>query len=71
MILLFQYLDFTLFTKEAIKFFRELVLGNMRNREENNIIRPDMIHLLMEAKKGKNILKKIGSFRPLGQCSDG
>nr|ULR85445.1 cytochrome P450 [Spodoptera frugiperda] len=33
--------------------FRSLVLDTMRNRELKNIIRPDMIHLLMEAKKGK------------------
>lgn len=33
-------------------FFTELVLGTMINREAHNIVRPDMIHLLMEAKRG-------------------
>ncbi|XP_022819612.1 cytochrome P450 9e2-like [Spodoptera litura] len=37
-------------SKEA---FKKLVLGTMENRELKKIIRPDMIHLLMEAKKGK------------------
>ncbi|CAH1645259.1 unnamed protein product [Spodoptera littoralis] len=36
--------------KEAL---RNIVLSTMENREMNNIIRPDMIHLLMEARKGK------------------
>nr|WNK22289.1 cytochrome P450 [Athetis lepigone] len=35
------------------QFFRKLVMETMENRELKNIIRPDMIHLLMEAKKGK------------------
>uniref|UniRef100_A0A2A4JDS0 unspecific monooxygenase n=1 Tax=Heliothis virescens TaxID=7102 RepID=A0A2A4JDS0_HELVI len=35
------------------KFFRSLVLDTMKDRDLHNIIRPDMIHLLMEAKKGK------------------
>lgn len=46
-------LKFTLFTEKMTSFFKNLVLNTMRNREEHNIIRPDMIHLLMEAKKGK------------------
>nr|ARI68318.1 CYP9A112 [Mythimna separata] len=39
--------------KASQQFFRKLVLETMANRELKNIIRPDMIHLLMEAKKGK------------------
>ncbi|KAF9817881.1 hypothetical protein SFRURICE_003287 [Spodoptera frugiperda] len=35
------------------KFFTELVLDTMKDRQQRNIVRPDMIHLLMEAKKGK------------------
>nr|ATP15899.1 cytochrome P450 [Spodoptera exigua] len=34
-------------------FFKNLVLDTMKEREMHKIIRPDMIHLLMEAKKGK------------------
>uniref|UniRef100_A0A2A4JEN6 unspecific monooxygenase n=1 Tax=Heliothis virescens TaxID=7102 RepID=A0A2A4JEN6_HELVI len=35
------------------KFFTNLVLDTMKDREMRHIIRPDMIHLLMEANKGK------------------
>lgn len=39
--------------KEAERFFRKLVKDNIATREQNGIVRPDMIHLLMEARKGK------------------
>jgi cytochrome P450 family 9 len=42
----------TLFSKATSNFFRKLVLNTMRYREENKIIRHDMIQLLMEARKG-------------------
>lgn len=40
------------FDEKLLHFFRDLVLGTMKNREEQGIIRNDMISLLMEAKKG-------------------
>ncbi|CAD0254266.1 unnamed protein product [Spodoptera exigua] len=40
-------------SESSKKAFKSLVLDTMENRELNNIVRPDMIHLLMEAKKGK------------------
>ncbi|XP_059058018.1 uncharacterized protein LOC131851527 [Achroia grisella] len=46
-------LKVTLFSKDTTNFFQNLVLGTMRNREDQKIVRPDMIHLLMEAQKGK------------------
>ncbi|NP_001341723.1 cytochrome P450 CYP9A17v2 [Helicoverpa armigera] len=52
-------LDFL--SEAAKKFFRNLVLDTMKNRELNHIIRPDMIHLLMEAKKGKLTHEEIKS----------
>lgn len=41
------------FSDEVCDFFRNLVSTTMETREREGIIRPDMIHLLMEAKKGK------------------
>jgi len=38
--------------KKVTSFFRNIVSSTMKDREANNIIRHDMIHLLMEAKKG-------------------
>lgn len=34
------------------EYFRSMIRQNMKYREENNIFRPDMIHLMMEARKG-------------------
>ncbi|KAJ8729802.1 hypothetical protein PYW07_016840 [Mythimna separata] len=48
-----QFLKLDFLSETSKKFFRKLVLETMENRELKNIIRPDMIHLLMEAKKGK------------------
>ncbi|XP_039754300.1 uncharacterized protein LOC120629425 [Pararge aegeria] len=46
-------LKLTLFSEETKEFFVNLVLSTMKDREARKIIRPDMIHLLMEAKKGQ------------------
>lgn len=45
-------LGFRFLTHDQHEFYSNLVLGTMKYREENNIIRPDMIQLLMQAKKG-------------------
>lgn len=41
-----------IFSEASRTFFIQLVNGVMKERDEKHIIRPDMIHLLMEAKKG-------------------
>ncbi|XP_055304941.1 probable cytochrome P450 9f2 [Sitodiplosis mosellana] len=33
-------------------YFRSVVLSTMKYREQNNVFRPDMIHLMMQARKG-------------------
>lgn len=43
----------TLFNESENNYFRHLVLSMMETRTQEGIIRPDMIHLLMEAKKGQ------------------
>lgn len=37
---------------EILEFFRDTVKSSIDYREKHNVIRPDMMHLLMEAKKG-------------------
>ncbi|CAG9785987.1 unnamed protein product [Diatraea saccharalis] len=37
----------------ASNFFRGIIMGTMEDREKNNIFRPDMIHLMMQARKGR------------------
>ena len=39
-------------SSSVVNFFRSLVHNTMSVREERGIVRPDMIHLLMQAKKG-------------------
>ncbi|OWR49281.1 cytochrome P450 9G3 [Danaus plexippus plexippus] len=45
-------LGITVFPKKVINFFKGIVVNTMQHREKNNIHRPDMIQLLMEASKG-------------------
>lgn len=44
-------LKIRLITDATRSFFSSMVLGSMQHRQEKNIKRPDMIHLLIEAKK--------------------
>jgi len=39
-------------SSSVVNFFRSLVHNTMSVRDERGIVRPDMIHLLMQAKKG-------------------
>lgn len=39
-------------SNDSRRFFSSMVLGTMQYRERNNLKRPDMINLLMEAQKG-------------------
>ncbi|KAG5888981.1 hypothetical protein JTB14_026052 [Gonioctena quinquepunctata] len=48
----FQLLNISLLPKNVVEFFKGLVEESMRIREEKHIVRPDILHLLMEAKKG-------------------
>ncbi|XP_072397906.1 cytochrome P450 9e2-like [Diabrotica undecimpunctata] len=49
---LFTFLKIGMFTVRVRKFFTDLVDDTIKVREKNEIVRPDMIHLLMEARKG-------------------
>ncbi|KAF5303271.1 hypothetical protein FQA39_LY10010 [Lamprigera yunnana] len=40
-------------------FFTMIVKENVKNREANNIFRPDMIQLLMEARNGSNKVNNV------------
>lgn len=47
-----------LFDEEVTDFFRSTITETMKVREEKGIVRKDMVHLLMEAKKGKLTYEK-------------
>ncbi|RZC42249.1 p450 domain containing protein, partial [Asbolus verrucosus] len=48
---LFKFCDVTFFPKSVSNFFIQLVKENIESREKHGIIRPDMINLLLEARK--------------------
>ncbi|CAH2106041.1 unnamed protein product [Euphydryas editha] len=45
--------DMKALSRKSREYFTSLVLGAMKDREANRIVREDMIHLLMEARKGR------------------
>nr|WCC58102.1 cytochrome P450 [Pharsalia antennata] len=49
----FEILKIPVFSASVWTFFRNIITETMSYREAENIIRPDMIHLLMEARKGR------------------
>lgn len=52
--LIFQIFKIPIFEKEITEFFTGLVNEVIKTREEQNVIRPDLIHLLLEARKGNH-----------------
>ncbi|KAL0841595.1 hypothetical protein ABMA28_015254 [Loxostege sticticalis] len=47
-----QKLKLQMFPEKTVNFFRQIVSKTIEDRERNNIERPDMIQLLMDASKG-------------------
>lgn len=50
---LMKFMGITLIEREVNEFFKAATIDTMKVRQEQNIIRHDMINLLMEAKKGQ------------------
>ncbi|KAI8436349.1 hypothetical protein MSG28_004383 [Choristoneura fumiferana] len=48
---LMKMFKMAIFPEDVREFFKQIVLNTMNERKAHNIFRPDMIHLLMEAKK--------------------
>ncbi|KAK4873776.1 hypothetical protein RN001_013136 [Aquatica leii] len=48
-----KVLRLPLFSKKSVRFFQSIIKENIKARQEKNIIRPDMLHLLTEARKGR------------------
>ncbi|KZC03734.1 putative cytochrome P450 6a14 [Dufourea novaeangliae] len=45
----------------VLNFFKKVVVDTIKYREQNNIMRPDFINMLMELKKNRQNLENIGS----------
>ncbi|KAF2899545.1 hypothetical protein ILUMI_06619 [Ignelater luminosus] len=50
---LMKVLKVSIFSKQVSTFFRSLIKETLSVREKRGIVRPDMVHLLMEARKGQ------------------
>uniref|UniRef100_A0A182MV04 Uncharacterized protein n=1 Tax=Anopheles culicifacies TaxID=139723 RepID=A0A182MV04_9DIPT len=50
---LMSWLEIDIFDRKHVEFFTELFRHSFREREQHGIVRPDMIHLLIQASKGK------------------
>ncbi|KAF2903665.1 hypothetical protein ILUMI_02506 [Ignelater luminosus] len=50
---LMKVFKITMFSEPVINFFRRIVKETIEYREKTGLIRPDMIHLLREAQKGR------------------
>lgn len=57
---LYNFLWFLIPQSEVTTFITKLVADTMKYREENNIVRPDFINMLMELKKHPEKLADIG-----------
>ncbi|XP_063709950.1 probable cytochrome P450 9f2 [Culicoides brevitarsis] len=51
-------LKITILDKESVTFFRNIILKTLHERENTKISRPDLIHLLLEAKNKGRILEE-------------
>lgn len=47
-----KWFDVRIFSRDQSEFYHDLVHGTIKHREKEGIVRPDMINLLMEARKG-------------------
>ncbi|XP_050560869.1 cytochrome P450 9e2-like [Spodoptera frugiperda] len=59
-------MQLSLVPKETTDYFTNVVLGTMKNREQNKIVRNDMINILMEVKKGQLTHEKEGKDADAG-----
>ncbi|XP_049800337.1 cytochrome P450 9e2-like [Schistocerca nitens] len=50
---LMQLLGIPLLDRSATEFFRSMVIETIETREKQGIVRPDVIHLLMQARRGE------------------
>ncbi|XP_017770148.1 PREDICTED: cytochrome P450 9e2-like [Nicrophorus vespilloides] len=61
-----KVLNIALFKEHVNRFFKNLVKETIKMREDNGIIRPDMINLMMEARKGRLKHEEETNFNETG-----
>ncbi|XP_049785536.1 cytochrome P450 9e2-like isoform X2 [Schistocerca cancellata] len=68
---LMQLLGISFFDRKAMEFFKSMVYETIRTREKHGIVRPDVIHLLMQASRGDLVseeCKKDGTTGSRERC---
>ncbi|KAJ3645290.1 hypothetical protein Zmor_022956 [Zophobas morio] len=50
---LYKFFKIPLFSRSVTDFFTNIVKSNIQSREKHGIVRPDMIHLLLQARKNE------------------
>ncbi|CAG9828101.1 unnamed protein product [Diabrotica balteata] len=60
-----EFFNVSFFDGYSRQFFLDLIAKTLREREERNIVRPDMIHLLMEAKKNLESEKSSSAIQEI------
>uniref|UniRef100_A0A182TG63 Uncharacterized protein n=1 Tax=Anopheles melas TaxID=34690 RepID=A0A182TG63_9DIPT len=68
---LMMRLNIDFLTPEEDQFFRSTILETMRTRQEKGIFRPDMIELLMQAKKGSLKHQQTEELRTDSETGEG
>ncbi|KAK4873601.1 hypothetical protein RN001_012961 [Aquatica leii] len=61
-----EYIKIPMFSKKVRNFFTTLVKDAVKLRREKGIVRPDMLHLLMEAQKGQLKYEETDSLPEAG-----
>lgn len=61
-----RFLKIRMYSAEEIGFFFDILTSTIGFREKNNVFRPDLVHLLMEAKKGKLKYEESGKIDDTG-----
>ncbi|XP_049854972.1 cytochrome P450 9e2-like [Schistocerca gregaria] len=68
---LMQLLGISFFDRKAMEFFKSMVYETIHTREKHGIVRPDVIHLLMQASRGELVseeCKKDGTTGSRDRC---
>lgn len=56
--------------KDSVDYFRKIILETMHSRENSEVLRPDLLHLLLEAKVKGRILEEHETEEAFESCAD-
>jgi hypothetical protein len=65
----FQFFKIKIIDDEAKVFFQNIVQSNIKYREEHNVVRPDMINLLIQMRKNEVIVDSEKKYDDAGYAT--